>query len=133
MNHFMLAAVIGFTVAAAGGAYADDAAMGKKLFIRCKACHSVKAGKNGVGPSLYGVVGRTAAAVPKYSYSAGLKAAGQKGLTWDRAKLIEYLKDPKAFLKAYLGKDNVTNKMINKFASKKFRYNIVSYLETLKN
>lgn len=75
-------------------AYAQDAgdpAAGEKAFTPCKACHNFE--KNGVGPNLAGVVGRKAAALEGYNYSAALKGSG---LTWDEANLREWLKDPKA-------------------------------------
>ena len=40
-----------------------DPAKGEKLFGKCKACHKVQDGVNGVGPSLWGVVGRGIATV----------------------------------------------------------------------
>jgi len=74
---------------------AGDAAKGKKVYKKCKACHTLKAGKNRVGPSLHGVIGRKAAAVPKYKYSKAMK---NSGLVWDDANLRGYLKSPKKFL-----------------------------------
>lgn len=62
-------------------------------FNPCKACHKVEAGKNGVGPSLAGVVGRKAGSVDGFKYSDAMKASG---LTWDEATLAKYLADPKA-------------------------------------
>jgi len=74
-------------------AMAADPAAGEKAFAVCKACHRVGEGaKNGVGPTLNGVVGRTAGAVEGYKYSDALTGAG---LTWDEANLAEYLKNPK--------------------------------------
>jgi len=35
-----------------------DPKIGKNVFIKCSACHSLEAGKNGVGPSLNGLFGR---------------------------------------------------------------------------
>jgi cytochrome c len=45
--------------------------------MQCVSCHSVKPGVNGVGPSLYGVVGRKAGTLPGYAYSDALKAWGK--------------------------------------------------------
>jgi len=79
------------TVSAAG---AQDAALGEKVFLKCRACHQIgEAAKNAVGPVLNGVVGRKAGAYPDYSYSDANK---NSGLTWDEATLKEYLKNPKA-------------------------------------
>ena len=58
---------------AAGSAGAADVKKGKKVFNKCKACHSLKAGKKKVGPSLHGIIGRKAAASPKYKYSKAMK------------------------------------------------------------
>lgn len=60
---------------------------------RCMACHQITAGKaSPVGPNLYGVVGRKAAAAPvPFNYSAALK---KSGLTWNRATLDAYLTAP---------------------------------------
>ena len=38
----------------------DDPIRGKKVFNKCKACHSLKAGKHKIGPSLHQVIGRKA-------------------------------------------------------------------------
>ena len=59
-------------------------------FNMCKACHSVVAGKNGVGPSLFGVVGRKAGA-DGYKYSAAMMKVG----TLDPATLTKFIADPK--------------------------------------
>ncbi|MBW8753379.1 MAG: c-type cytochrome [Sphingomonadales bacterium] len=60
-------------------------------FAQCMSCHTVEAGKNMIGPSLHGVVGRKAASLPGYAYSAALKASG---LTWDEATLDTWLTAP---------------------------------------
>lgn len=46
-----------------------DAANGQKIFGQCRTCHVVEPGVNRVGPSLHGVVGRTAGSVPGFNYS----------------------------------------------------------------
>jgi cytochrome c len=79
---------------AMGTANAQDAALGEKVFLKCKICHQVGEGaKNAVGPVLNGVVGRKAGTYADYSYSDANK---NSGLTWDEATLKEYLKNPRA-------------------------------------
>jgi cytochrome c len=77
-----------------GAASAQDAALGEKVFLKCKACHQIGEGaKIAVGPVLNGVVGRKAGTYPDYSYSDANK---NSGITWDEATLKEYLKNPRA-------------------------------------
>jgi len=113
-------------------AQAQDAEKGKSQFAQCRACHAIEAGKNTVGPSLFGVVGRKAASVEKFAYSKSLKEAADKGLTWDEANLMEYLADPAAFLKKQTGKPSADNKMPNKYPNEDLRKNIIAYLKTVK-
>lgn len=113
----------------AAPAVAQDADKGKSQFGQCRACHSLDKGKNGVGPSLHGIFGRTAGTAEKYSYSSAMKEAGEKGLKWDEASVFEYLADPAAFLKKYLKKDSVSNKMPNKFPNEELRKNIIAFLK----
>jgi len=79
---------------AAPGAHAQDA--GEAIFKRyCQVCHTVEAGKNKIGPSLAGIVGRKAGSAPGYSYSDANK---NSGVTWDEANLDTYLTDPRKFI-----------------------------------
>ena len=68
-------------------------AKGKIVFFQCMACHSVAAGKNGIGPSLHGLFGRKAGTAPDFAYSPSMK---RSGITWDEASLKSYLPDPQA-------------------------------------
>ena len=61
-------------------------------FAVCKACHSVEPGKNGIGPSLAGIWGEKAGAVPGFDFSDAMTASN---LTWNQASLDKYLADPK--------------------------------------
>ncbi|MDQ2101977.1 c-type cytochrome [Azospirillum isscasi] len=89
-----LAAVLLLAAAPATGWADGDPANGEKLFRQCKACHTVEAGKNRVGPTLHGLFGRKAGTVESFAnYSEGLKASG---IQWTAATLDPYLNNPKA-------------------------------------
>lgn len=82
-----------------GHALAQDAAAGEKVFNKCKVCHDAAQDKNKVGPSLHGVIGRTAGTHEGYKYSSAMIDAGKSGVVWDEATLTKYLHDPKAMVK----------------------------------
>ena len=74
-----------------------DAGRGERAFQRCFACHTVAPDAAGTllqGPSLFKIVGRPAAAVPGFDYSAAMRARAAAGLVWDAAALNRYLADP---------------------------------------
>ncbi len=100
MTGRILTAAIALAFAAAlggGAALAEgDAAKGKKVFKKCKTCHTFDPGKKKIGPHLTGIVGRKAASVEGYKYSKAMKAVD---IVWDEATLDEFLKKPKAFIK----------------------------------
>jgi len=91
---FSAAAALVFGLGIAN-AHADDVAEGQKTFAKCKACHQLAAGKNGVGPSLHGLFGRKSGTAEGYKYSDAMK---NKGVTWDEKTIAQYLTDPKAFV-----------------------------------
>jgi cytochrome c len=69
-----------------------DPAAGKAVFTsQCGVCHSVVPDKNGVGPSLFGLVGRKSGSVLGFHYSAANHAAN---IVWDEQTLDPYLKSP---------------------------------------
>jgi cytochrome c len=82
-------------MAGVSSASAQDAEAGAKVFNACKACHTLEAGKNRVGPSLHGLIGRPAGSVEGFSYSPAMK---NSGVTWDDENLAKYLADPKGFI-----------------------------------
>ncbi len=61
------------------------------MFKKCQACHSTEPGKDLLGPSLAGVLGRKSGSEPSFNYSAAMK---QANLIWDPATLDAYLTDP---------------------------------------
>ena len=82
-----------------GPSEAQDAAAGETVFNKCKVCHIADEDKNKIGPSLKGVIGRTAGIHPDFKYSNAMVQAGEGGLVWDDANLTTYLHDPKAMVK----------------------------------
>ena len=50
-----------------------DAEAGRLVYRKCQACHSLTPGKNGVGPSLAGIVGKKAGDVAGFNYSPAMK------------------------------------------------------------
>lgn len=75
---------------------AELIAKGEKAFSKCQSCHTIEAGgANGIGPNLYGTMGKAVAGHAGFAYSAELKALGG---TWDWDKMDAWLKNPKAMV-----------------------------------
>ncbi len=127
----VLAAALAMILAGGSAFAGGDAVKGEKVFRKCKSCHSLEVGKNKAGPSLAGIVGRKAAAIDGYKYSAGLKQAGAKGLAWDDESLENYLKNPKKFLRKYLGDGKAKSRMVYKLKKDRDRDDLIAYLEKL--
>ncbi|KAA0685874.1 c-type cytochrome [Azospirillum brasilense] len=94
-KHILGAALIAGIAMGAGAAQAADAAAGKDVFKQCMACHTAEQGKNKVGPSLFGVVGRPAAAIDGFKYSKPMQEKAAGGLTWTPDNLKAYITAPK--------------------------------------
>jgi len=98
-KHILLTAAA--LICLGGTAMAQDAASGEKVFAKCKACHQVGDGaKNGVGPTLNGIIGRKAGTVEGFKYSAAMTAAGaEQNLVWTVENIDKYLENPRDFIK----------------------------------
>lgn len=93
---------------------------GKKVFARCKACHTInEGGRNRVGPNLHGVIGRKAGTAEEFAYS---KAMASSGITWSEETLGEYLKSPQT----YVPKNKMSFIGLKK---QKDRDNVIAYLK----
>ncbi|GLQ81533.1 cytochrome C protein [Mesorhizobium huakuii] len=92
-------AAVSVTIFITHPSQAQDAAAGEKVFTKCQVCHIVNEDKNKIGPSLHGVIGRTAGTHPDFKYSDAMIAAGKSGVKWDEPTLTTYLHDPKAMVK----------------------------------
>jgi nitrite reductase (NO-forming) len=87
---YLLVGIAPAAFAAQPAAQADVAA-GSQVFHICQACHSLDPGRNLLGPSLAGVIGRKAGTAPGFDYSEAMKSAN---ITWDAKSLDAYLADP---------------------------------------
>lgn len=80
------------TLAGPRPALAGDASPGQDVFrAECSECHSIRQGRNKKGPSLFGILGRHAGALPDYHFSDALNRADW---AWTPDKLQWYLSQP---------------------------------------
>jgi cytochrome c len=103
-------------------ASAADVEAGKADFKKCALCHTTEAGKNKIGPSLFGVVGRKAASVENFNYSEAMKKFDH---AWNPETLDSYLADPRAVVPG-------TKMIFPGIKDEKERQDVIAYLETLK-
>ncbi|MGR3573054.1 c-type cytochrome [Brevirhabdus sp.] len=98
-----------------------DPGKGERVFSKCKACHKLEKGANGVGPYLYGVVGRPIATAEGYNYSDAL--SGKQG-DWTPEHLSAFLTSPKSWAPGtkmgFAGLKNATD-----------RANVIAYLQSV--
>jgi cytochrome c len=98
---------------------AGDPAQGKKVFAKCQICHSLEAGKNKVGPSLHGVIGRASASEAEFNYSDAMKNAH---VNWTPETLDQYLTNPRRMVPG-------TKMVFPGLPKEKDRADVISYLE----
>lgn len=102
-----------------------DASEGRKVFIRCRACHQLTDDRRPkAGPNLYQIFGRVSGTSDSYQlYSKAMKDAG---IVWTETSLDEYLTKPRSFMPG--------NKMA--FAgirSEEDRHNLIAYLRQVQD
>ena len=71
-----------------------DIEKGKKVFGKCKSCHKLDDGANGVGPHLYKVINRDIGSIEGFKYSKALM--GIEGV-WSIEELNKYLTKPSEY------------------------------------
>ena len=102
-------------------AQAFDPVAGKKVFLRCKNCHTIeKKGVPLIGPNLWGIINRQSATKEGFQYSEAMKKFGKK---WDVATLNVYLKKPRALVPN--GRMNFVG-----LADTKQRADVIAYLNS---
>jgi cytochrome c len=120
IRSFVFSVLLPFAMAGSGAA--ADIEAGKTTFKKCALCHTAEIGKNKVGPSLFGIVGRKSASLKNYNYSDAMKNFNH---TWNPQVLEIYLKDPRAMVPG-------TKMIFPGIQDQTERANLIAYLETLK-
>ena len=92
-----------FVTLFAAPAFAEgDAKKGKRVFNKCRACHTLDAGKNRIGPSLHGMFGRRAGTAPGYKFSKAMKKYGAEdgaNVIWTPEIFATYIAKPRKVVK----------------------------------
>ena len=103
-------------------ALAADPVAGERIFkTQCGICHAVMAGQTRIGPTMFGVVGRSAGGVPGFSYTPD---HAKLGIVWDEATLDKYLANPRAMVPD-------TSMFYPGLKDDAKRADLIAYLETL--
>lgn len=119
----------------ADGHASGDAAAGEAVFKKCKSCHAVvdangdavvKGGKS--GPNLYALLGRQAGALDDFKYGKSIVEAGEGGLVWDEETFVNYVADPRKFLRTTLDDKKAKSKMSFKLKDSEDAANVWAYL-----
>ena len=93
---FFLVSLMFLSVGLTGQTWAEgDAKKGKRVYNKCKSCHSLAKPKNKIGPHLVGIFGRKAGSVEGYKYSSAMR---KSGIVWDEKSLDAYITKPKDFI-----------------------------------
>jgi cytochrome c2 len=119
---FIFAVLAALVPVAGVPARAQDITDGQRVFrSQCSICHSPQPGRNIIGPSLFGVVGRHSGQIPGFRYS---QANLRSDLTWNVPTLDRYLSSPQQIvpgtLMTYPGLTDPLK-----------RTNLIAYLATL--
>lgn len=92
-------------------------------FAACASCHSVESGgRNGIGPNLFGVMGRQVGGKAGYAYSDAMAAHGG---TWTPALMDEFLAGPREAVPG-------TKMMAAPVRNAETRQALVAYLSSLR-
>ena len=96
---------------------------GKKVFGKCKSCHKLGDGENGIGPHLFQIIDREVASVLNFDYSNALLEIGGN---WDPVNLGLFLENPKKYAAG-------TKMNFSGLKKIKDRANLVKYLSESNN
>ena len=102
-----------------------DVTAGERIARRCASCHTFdQGGADMTGPHMWGVVGRTIAAVDGYGYSDALQGAQAEHGQWLWASLDGFLENPRRWAPG-------TAMSFAGLRDQEDRMNLIAYLRTL--
>ena len=100
-----------------------DVEKGKRVFNKCKSCHTVdKGGRNGIGPNLWNIVNAGKAAHDGFKYSNALE--GMSDTKWTYANLDAFLLKPRDYAKG-------TKMSFAGLSKDSDRADVIAYMRTL--
>ena len=117
--------IVAIGLGLAGPALADgDPVKGKKVFRKCKACHTVgDKAKNKIGPILNGIIDNGIASVEGFKYSKAFLAKKEEGFVWTVEVLDTYLAKPRKLIKG-------SKMSFAGLRKEKDRADVIAYLQT---
>jgi len=95
---------------------------------KCKACHDFTTGKNKVGPSLKGVLGRRAGTYPGYRYVFRTYIKGKPWI-WTEKRIREWDYDTAEAVKKLTGNPKAITRMPSQFMTGKPEDEIIDYIK----
>jgi cytochrome c len=113
--------VVAAAISSAAWAGQGDVPDGKQVFRVCAVCHTTD-GKTKIGPSLKGIVGRSAGSVAGFHYSRAMKRAD---LVWTDQNLDKFLAAPQQVVPG-------TRMPFSGLPSADKRQKLIAYLNSLK-
>ena len=115
------AAVLWVSPLRAGETQTADLESGRKLWGKCKACHTYeKDGRHIVGPNLWGIFGREAGTAEGYAYSEAMQ---ESDVVWTEKSLDAYLAATQDFMPG--------SKMYGGLAIEQNRRDLLAWLKTV--
>ena len=73
----------------------SEVTAGEKIWSKCAACHTInQGGASGIGPNLYGIMGKPHAAIAGFAYSDALKSIGAN---WNFDNMNAWLISPRKY------------------------------------
>jgi len=108
--------------AATASAGAASGSSAPSAFAICSTCHSSEKGRNGIGPTLFGIVGSRSGAVENFNFSPAMKNAN---IVWDEKNLDQFIESPQALVPG-------TRMPFGGIKDPAKRAEIIGYLATLK-
>jgi cytochrome c len=124
MRRWLVAGILLMSVVVANVQAQGDVRRGEEAFRQCGACHSLELGRHLTGPSLVGIVGRSAGSIAGFRrYSTALE---QSGITWTKDVLDRWLQSPSNVVPG-------TSMRIRAITDATVRQDLIAFLETVKS